>query len=336
MLSTIEEVPYNEYSKLGLTREKAQRMLGKMLEIRRFEEKVEELFLVKGLLVGPSHLYLGQEAIAVGVLSALNTVDLMVTTYRCHGHALAKGVPANFVMAELFGKATGTCRGIGGSMHSAIYPEVGSLYATAIVGSGIPISAGMGLALKHFKDKRIVVSFFGDGAANTGAFHEGLNLASLWKLPVLFICENNLYAMSTRVDRSVAGVEIYARGAMYGLESQVVSGNDAASVYSAARNAAEKVRAGDGPFFLECRTYKQKGHGVYDKGDYRPKDEVEGWLSKDPIERFVTNLKSAQLLTDEELQQIESQAKATVEDSVDFASNSPVLEMDALSKYVYA
>ncbi len=336
MLPTLEEIPHTEYSNLGLTQEKAHQMLRKMLEIRRFEEKVEELFLVKGVLVGPSHLYLGQEAVAVGVLSALNDSDLMVTTYRCHGHALAKGVPAKMVMAELFGKATGTCRGIGGSMHSAIYPKVGSLYATAIVGSGIPISAGIGLALKHLKDERIVVSFFGDGAANTGAFHEGLNLASLWKLPVLFVCENNLYAMSTRVDRSVAGTEIYVRGATYGAESQAVSGNDVVAVYSAAKAAAEKVRAGEGPFFLECRTYKQKGHGAYDKGEYRPKEEVQAWLGKDPIQGFVANLKTAGLLSDDELREMDSQVRVIVEDSVSFATDSPVLDFDSLSQYVYA
>jgi len=194
--------------KHGLNRETLRKILHKILLLRKFEEKVEELFLVKGLLIGPSHLYLGQEAIAVGAMMALEPTDLTVTTYRGHGHALAKDVPSKLCMAELFGKSTGNCKGLGGSMHVAIYPKTGSLYATAIVGSGIPIAAGVGLGLKLKKSKSIVATFFGDGAVNTGAFHEGVNMIALWKLPVLLFCENNQYAMSTPVKRAVSSPSI--------------------------------------------------------------------------------------------------------------------------------
>jgi pyruvate dehydrogenase E1 component alpha subunit len=210
-ITEVQEVPQNDYAKYGLTRELLREMLRKMLIIRKFEEKVEELFLVKGLLIGPSHLYLGQEGIATGAMMALQPNDLTVTTYRGHGHALAKDVPSNLCMAELFGKSTGNCKGLGGSMHVAIYPKTGSIYATAIVGSGIPITAGVGLGLKQKKSKQIAATFFGDGACNTGAFHEGVNLIALWKLPVLLFCENNQYGMSTNVNMAVSSPSIAER-----------------------------------------------------------------------------------------------------------------------------
>jgi TPP-dependent pyruvate/acetoin dehydrogenase alpha subunit len=181
-VTQIAEIPLNEYAKHGLTKDLLREMLRKMLLLRKFEEKVEELFM-KGLLIGPSHLYLGQEAIAVGAIAALQPEDLTVTTYRGHGHALAKDVPARLCMAELFGKSTGNCKGLGGSMHIAIYPKTGSMYATAIVGSGIPIAGGLGLGMKLQKNGRIVATFFGDGACNTGEFHEALNLISIWDYP---------------------------------------------------------------------------------------------------------------------------------------------------------
>jgi len=238
-ITQVQEIPQDEYAKHGLTKEKLRDMLRKMLIIRKFEEKVEELFIVKGLLIGPSHLYLGQESIAVGAMMALHPEDLTVTTYRGHGHALAKDVPANLCMAELFGKSTGNCKGLGGSMHVAIYPKTGSLYATAIVGSGIPITAGVGLGLKQRGSKQIAATFFGDGACNTGAFHEGMNLIALWKLPVLLFCENNQYAMSTPVKLAVSSPSIAERARSYGMETMVVSGNDVVAVYVAAKSAAE-------------------------------------------------------------------------------------------------
>jgi TPP-dependent pyruvate/acetoin dehydrogenase alpha subunit len=311
-------------------------MLRKMLLLRKFEEKIEELFLVKGVLIGPSHLYLGQEAIAVGAMSALDKNDLTITTYRGHGHALAKGVPSNLCMAELFGKSTGTCKGLGGSMHVAIYPEVGSLYATAIVGSGLPIVAGVGLGLKQKKSKNIAACFFGDGAVNTGAFHEAMNLISLWKLPVLLFCENNQYAMSTPVTRAVSSASIAERGRSYGMSTMVVDGNDVASVYVATRQAAERARNNLEPTFLECITYKMKGHGVYDKGDYRPKEEIARWLERDPVLTFEKSLLDQNLLTKAELTQIESSVVKEVEDAVAYANQGEPLPFEDVKKYVYA
>jgi TPP-dependent pyruvate/acetoin dehydrogenase alpha subunit len=307
-----------------------------MIEIRRFEERVEHLFLQEGTLIGPSHLYLGQEAVAAGAIGALNDDDLITTTYRGHGHAIAKGVPLKLLMAELFGKATGTCKGLGGSMHVAIYPEKGSVYATAIVGSGIPIANGIALALQQAGKRQVVMTFFGDGASNTGSFHEGMNLASVWKLPVIFVCENNLYAMSTRADQAVAAETVASRAEAYRMRNVLTDGNDAVAVFLAAKEAVENAKNGQGPTLLECMTYKLKGHGVYDKAEYRPKEEVEQWLKRDPINNFEARLLEAKLATQADFDQIEKQVAAEVEESVAFAKTSSVLPFEDLMKYVYA
>lgn len=335
-VTVIEQVPPGDYSKLGLTNDRLLWIMHKMIEIRKFEEKVEELFLVKGLLIGPSHLYLGQEAVAAGSIAALKPDDMIVTTYRGHGHALAKDVPMREAMAELFGKATGNCKGLGGSMHVAIYPKTGSMYATAIVGSGIPISAGLALAQKQLRTGKVVVSYFGDGGVNTGAFHEGANLAALWKLPIVLLCENNQYAMSTRVDRAVAGPGIAERGLAYGMSSYRVDGNDPLAVFLATKKAAEQARNGGGPTLLECVTYKQKGHGVYDKAEYRPKPEVEQWLRRDPIINFKNSLNASGLLTDAQFYKMQQDIAQDVEEATKFAIESPLPRLDELSRFVYA
>jgi pyruvate dehydrogenase E1 component alpha subunit len=239
------------------------------------------------------------------------------------------------LMAELFGKSTGTCKGLGGSMHAAIYPEKGSVYATAIVGSGVPIATGLGLALQEEGKRQVAMTFFGDGATNTGAFHEGVNLASVWKVPVIFICENNMYAMSTRADYAVAAESVAARAKAYKMRSMVADGNDAVSVYSAAKEMIDACRNGQGPTLLECMTYKLHGHGVYDKGDYRPKEEIEAWLKRDPIKRLEANLLNANLSTQADFDRIEKEVAAEVEESVAFAKASSVLPFDELEKYVY-
>ena len=335
-VTELREVDQKDFAKHGLTKEKLVEMLRKMLIVRKFEEKVEELFLVKGLLIGPSHLYLGQESIAVGAMMALQPNDLTVTTYRGHGHALAKDVPANLCMAELFGNSTGNCKGLGGSMHVAIYPKTGSLYATAIVGSGIPIVAGVGLGLKQKGSKQIAATFFGDGACNTGAFHEGMNLIALWKLPVLLFCENNQYAMSTPVKLAVSSPSISERARSYGMETMVVSGNDVVSVYVAAKTAAERARNQSLPTFLECLTYKMKGHGVYDKGEYRPKEEVAKWLERDPITTFKKRLLNQNVLTAAEIDKVEAETQQEIEESVRFAMTGSPLPFDQIMGYVYA
>lgn len=335
-ITQVQEVPQTEYSKHGLTKEMLLEMLSKMLLLRKFEEKIEELFLVKGLLIGPSHLYLGQEAIAVGAMTAMQPDDLTVTTYRGHGHALAKNVPPKLCMAELFGKSTGNDKGLGGSMHVAIYPKTGSLYATAIVGSGIPITAGVGLGLKQLKSKKIVATFFGDGACNTGSFHEGMNLIALWRLPVLLFCENNQYAMSTPVQKAVSSPSIAERARSYGMETTIVNGNDVVAVYVATKSAAERARMHSEPTFLECVTYKMKGHGVYDKGDYRPKEEVAKWLERDPILTFKKRLLEQKIATQTEIDQADAKTKHEVEDAVVFAMEGSPLPFDEIKDYVYA
>lgn len=310
-------------------------MYRKMVEIRTFEKRVEDLFLVEGALIGPCHLYLGEEAVAVGSISALDEKDPIVSTYRGHGHAIARGVPMKLIMAELFGKAVGTCKGIGGSMHAAMYPEKGVLYATAIVGSGIPIATGIGLAIKYKEEKKVAAVYFGDGAANTGAFHEGLNLASLWRLPVVFICENNLYAMSTRVDRALAGGSISRRAEAYGMTGILVDGNHVLSVYRAVKLAKERALRGDGPTLVECLTYRHRGHGVYDKAEYRDPKEVEEWLKRDPISRFRGELLQAKVTNEDELKSIDDEVKREVEEAVEFSQKSPYLEFGELWKFVY-
>lgn len=335
-ITHIGSVTEKDYAKHDLTKEKFLQMLHSMLILRKFEEKVEELFLVKGLLIGPSHLYLGQEAIAVGAMSALESDDLTVTTYRGHGHALAKGVPANLCMAELFGKSTGNCKGLGGSMHVAIYPEKGSLYATAIVGSGVPIAAGVGLGVKMKKSKRVVATFFGDGAVNTGAFHEGANLIAVWKLPVILFCENNQYAMSTPVRKAVSSPSIAERGRSYGMETIIVDGNDVLSVYVATKAAAARARSIVEPTFIECITYKMKGHGVYDKGDYRPKEEVEKWLTRDPIITYKKYLLDNKIMNQKEIDEVDAKARKEIEDAVNYATQGSQLPFQEMMSYVYA
>lgn len=335
-ITQVQEIPQNEYARHGLNKEILREMLRKMLLLRKFEEKVEELYLVKGILIGPSHLYLGQEAIAVGAMAALQPDDLTITTYRGHGHALAKNVPAKLCMAELFGKSSGNCKGLGGSMHVAIYPKTGSVYATAIVGSGIPIAAGLGIGMKQLKSKKIVATFFGDGACNTGAFHEGTNLISLWRLPVLLFCENNRYGMSTPVERSVSSPSIAERARSYGIETTIVNGNDVVAVYVAAKSAAERARSLSEPTFLECATYKMKGHGVYDKGDYRPKEEVAKWLERDPIVTFEKRLLEQGIMTQAEIDETSSAVQKEIEDAVTFAMQGSPLPFDQIKDFVYA
>lgn len=316
--------------------ENPKKLLRKMLEIRTFEEKIEELFLIRGILIGPAHLYLGQEAVATGVCANLNKEDILVTTYRCHGHAIAKGVSIKKLMAEMFGKKTGTCKGLGGSMHAAIDVENGIMLATAIVGSGIPIAAGIALANKYSNKKIVTACFFGDGATNTGAFHEGMNIASLWKLPVLFICENNFYAMSTHISRALASSSIAERAASYNMEVMVVDGNDVRCVYEAAKMACDMIRNGTGPVFIEARTYKMKGHGVYDEGKYKDPKEAAYWLERDPIKLFKEALIKEGLVTEEEVNEMKEDIKKEIEEAVEVAMRSEILDFQELYKLVWA
>lgn len=310
-------------------------MFRKMLELRRFEERVQKLY-DQGKTVRPVHLYLGEEAIAVGVVTALDAKDQLVVTYRGHGHALARGVPMREVMAEILGRSFGTCKGLGGSMHAAISSGQGIPLATAIVGSGIPIADGIGLALQYNGSNNLVAVFFGDGATNTGASHEGLNLAGVWKLPVLFVCENNFYAQFTSHKSSFAGESIASRVAGYGMKSTQIFGNDVLEVYSAAREAVSYIREQKHPAFLECRTYRMRGHAAFDTAWYRPKEETEEWLRRDPIELFAGKLRTRGLINDDEIGEMEKTLNDELDQIVKEALSAPALPFDELEGLVYA
>lgn len=296
-------------------------MYRKMLDIRRFEERVFELF-GQNLVPGTLHLYIGEEAVAVGVCTNLLKNDYITSTHRGHGHCIAKGAQLKRVMAEILGKKTGYCKGKGGSMHIADF-SVGMLGATAVVGAGIPIATGAGLSIKLRGTDQVVACFFGEGASNQGTFHEGINMASVWGLPAVFVCENNLYAMGTRQSIVMAIENVADRAAAYGIPGVVVDGNDVLAVYEAAREAVKRAREGKGPTLIECKTYRHKGHSRFDPAAYRPKEEAEEWLKRDPIPRFKTKLIKSGILSEEEAGKIEEEVIAAVEDAVKFAMESP-------------
>ena len=296
-------------------------MYRKMLEIRHFEEKVYDLY-GQNLVPGTIHLYAGQEATAVGICANLRKDDYITSTHRGHGHCIAKGAKLEKIMAEILGKKTGYCKGKGGSMHIADF-TIGMLGATAVVGAGLPIAAGAGLSIKLRGTDQVVACFFGDGASNQGTFHEGINMAAVWALPVLFVCENNLYAMGTHQSRVMALENVADRAAAYGIPGVVADGNDVLAVYEAAREAVRRARQGKGPTLIECKTYRYKGHSRFDPATYRPKEEVEDWQRKDPIPRFKKKLLEKGFLTEKEAIQIEEEVVKAVEAAVKFAVESP-------------
>ncbi len=319
---------------LSLKKEQFSEMYRKMLEIRLFEEKVFDLY-GQNLVPGTIHLYAGEEAVAVGVCSNLNVDDYITSTHRGHGHCIAKGADLRRTMAEILGKKTGYCKGKGGSMHIADF-AVGMLGATAVVGAGLPIAVGAGLSAKLRKTSQVVACFFGEGASNQGTFHESINMASVWALPVVFVCENNLYAMGTRQSRTMSVQNVADRAAAYGIPGVIVDGNDVLVVYEAARTAVERARAGKGPTLIECKTYRHKGHSRVDSGKYRPKEEVEEWLGKDPIKRFRQAMLGNGILTQTELEHVEQEVADEVADAVKFALDSPYPEGKEALENVYA
>jgi len=304
-----------------LPKELLSEMLRKMLEIRFFEEKVFELY-GQNLVPGTIHLYTGEEAVAVGVCSSLRKDDFITSTHRGHGHCIAKGADLKRTMAEILGKETGYCKGKGGSMHIADF-NVGMLGATAVVGAGLPIAVGAGLTVRLKKTDQVVACFFGEGASNQGTFHESLNMASTWSLPVIFVCENNLYAMGTRQSRVMKIESVADRAIAYGMPGAVVDGNDVLSVYEVTRKAVEGARKGEGPTLIECKTYRHKGHSRVDPAKYRAKAEVEEWLAKDPIRRLKEKIVQDHTFHKEEIEKIEKDALTEVEEAVKFAMESP-------------
>jgi pyruvate dehydrogenase E1 component alpha subunit len=302
------------------TRDQALAMLRAMIRIRRFEERCAEDY-AGGKIRGFLHLYIGEEAIAAGIIPALRANDSIVGTYREHGHALLRGVSADAIMAEMYGKAGGCSRGRGGSMH-LFSREHRFFGGNAIVGGGLPIAIGIALADKLRGTGAITCAFFGEGASAEGEFHESLNLASLWRLPVLFVCENNRYAMGTALERSEAEPEIHKKAAVHRIGSEVVDGMDVAAVAETATEAIERVRETGGPWFLECLTYRFRAHSMFDPELYRDKVEVEAWRKRDPIATFVHRMEG--VVTAADLAAIEAEATAEVTKACAFAEASPL------------
>lgn len=299
-------------------------MYKQMLAIRRFEEKAIELF-EHNLIRGNVHPCIGQEAVSVGICSTLRPEDFMVNTHRGHGNCIAKGADLKLMMAELLGKSTGYCKGKGGSMHIADF-QGGNLGANGIVGGGIPIAVGAGISIQNRGADQIVACFFGDGASNQGTFHESLNLAALWRLPVIFVCENNLYALSTPLKESISVPNISDRAKAYGMPGFTIDGNDVIEVYTKMKEALERAKAGDGPSLLDCITYRFFGHFTGDPGRgiiYRTKEEMDQWLNRCPIKRFRERLIKEKMMTEEMEKTIEATVKASIEEAVQFAKESP-------------
>ena len=304
-----------------LTRERRLGMYRKMLLCRMFEDRVNSLFL-QGRMPGTIHQAQGQEASAVGVCEALQVGDMLTSTHRPHEHAVARGIPVKFLMAELFAKSTGCCHGKGGSMHMGD-AELGMLPAIAIVGGGIPLAAGYALSFKYLKKPNIAACFFGDGAVNQGVFHETINMAAIWDLPVVFVCENNKYGASTVIDSVMKVKTVSARASAYGIPGKTVDGNDVFEVYRATLEAADRARTGQGPTLLELETYRFAGHSRSDPGHYRSKEEVAAWKKRDPIVRFETDAQSSGLLTEPEIVDYRASVEAELNDAVAFAESSP-------------
>ena len=305
-----------------------------MVLIRRFEEKTSQMYQ-KGKIGGFCHLYIGEEAVGIGAIAAIRETDYVVTGYRDHGQAIAKGIDPKLVMAELFGKEAGISRGKGGSMH-IFDREKRFMGGDAIVGGDLPIAAGIGVAIKYRKTDDIVLCFFGDGAANEGAFHESLNLASLWKLPILFFCENNKYGMGTPLDQASSIEDLAKRADGYDMDWQIVDGMDVIEVYEATKKTAERIRAGKAPEMIEAKTYRYRGHSVSDPEVYRTKEEVEEWKRRDPIDRMRNKLKGEGTLSDEQFKQIDEEVERIMDEAIEFADKADFPPASAICEYVYA
>ena len=308
--------------------------LRRMHLIRKFEEAAEQSY-IRGLIHGTMHLSIGQEASAVGAVAPLRADDYILSTHRGHGHCIAKGADPKFMFAEFFGKDNGYCRGRGGSMHIADVAG-GNLGANGIVGGGLPIAVGVGLSARMRRSGQVCMVFFGDGASNEGAFHEALNLAAIWRLPVVFVCENNQYGMSMSTARSMPVANVADRAAAYAMPGHVIDGNDFLAVYETAHAACQAARAGDGPSLLECKTYRLRGHSKSDRNLYRTKDEIESWRARDPIPRLRDTLVAACRMTEARAAAIEAEAGAEIEAAVEFARTSPDPDPHDLERDVYA
>ena len=317
----------------GYDKERLLSMYRTMRRIRRFEETAE-LAYQAAKMRGALHFYIGEEASATGVCAALNDGDYITSTHRGHGHCIAKGARLDKMMAELYGRTTGYCGGKGGSMHIADVAS-GNLGANGIVGAGIPIAVGAALGSKLRNDGKVTICFFGDAAGPTGAFHEGVNLGSVLKVPVVFVCENNQYGMATSSDFANAS-PVGSRGPAYGMSSEQVDGNDVFAVYERAKVAIDRARNGDGPSLIETITYRHRGHTIHDQKGYRTEQEIAEWVARDPIERFKRTVLEAKALDTAELQSVDDEVEKAIKQAEDFAESSPWPTVDAIERDVYA
>lgn len=321
-------------TQLGCEPQHALHLLKQMLRIRRFEEKAAELYSAQKIR-GFLHLCIGEEAVNVGLMEALEPDDAIVATYREHGQAIARGMSMESVMAEMYGKVEGCCRGRGGSMH--IFDAATRFYGgNAIVGGGMPLAVGMALADKMRCLKRVSCCIFGDGAVAEGEFHESMNLAQLWQLPVLFVCENNLYAMGTALDLTESETDLVHKAEGYKVAARAVDGMDVLAVERAAREALWYVRNGDGPYFLECKTYRFRAHSMFDAQLYREKQEVEEWKKRGPIVTFIDQLKEVGILDEAQLASMEEDVMKEVEAAVAFAEAGSFEPLEDLTRFVYS
>lgn len=319
---------------MSLSKEKMVAMFKTMNRIRLFETKLQEFFAA-GRIPGFVHLYIGEEAVATGACASLTDTDSITSTHRGHGHLIAKGGNLKLMMAEIFGKSSGYCKGKGGSMHIADF-DLGILGANGIVGGGGPLAVGAGLAAKYRKTKDVTVCFFGDGASNQGTTQEALNLASAWKLPVVFVNENNGYGISCPQCKSMAVTDIADRAAAYDMPGVVVDGNDVLAVYEAVGEAVKRARKGEGPSLIECKTYRWRGHFEGDACTYRCDEELKEWIAKDPIPRFEEKLVENGVLKADGVAKIKAELAAELDEAIAFAEKSPLPEPSALLDDVYA
>ncbi len=317
-----------------LPREKLAWMLQKMCETRYFEEKAEELY-TRGLVHGTMHLSIGVEASPIGSIAALAPDDIIIHHHRGHGHTIAKDADIVTMMGEFLGKEPGYCRGRGGSMHIANV-AAGNMGATGIVGAGIPIAVGIGLALQMRKSHQVLLSYFGDGSTNEGAFHEALNLASIWKLPIVFICDNNKYGMSMDFRRSMNIDYISTRAASYGIPGISIDGNDVLTIYQVITSAVERARSGQGPSLVEHVSYRWRGHSKSDRNLYRTQEEIEEWMKRCPIKRFKMLLITSQVMSEDEVETIDQAAKQTIDNAAEAAILMPEPTPENMEEEVYA
>lgn len=318
---------------MTLSNNKIIDMYKNMIRIRKFETQAMNLF-AQGSIPGFVHLYLGEEAVATGACANLNDDDYITSTHRGHGHIVAKGGDLKYMMAELYGKETGYCKGKGGSMHIADATK-GILGANGIVGAGHNIAVGAGLSIKYRETDQVCVCFFGDASTNQGTFHEALNLASVWKLPVVFVCENNLYGISTNQSRHQAIKDISDRAVAYNMPGVTVDGNDVFAVYEAAEEAIKRARNKQGPTLIECKTYRHRGHFEGDPGAYKPKEEVKEWMAKDPIPRIEKFMLKNEIVNKSELEEINNEINNEINEAIEFANNSPYPKAESAVEDVY-